>query len=55
MEDQAVEGTPEESDDSPEDMDETSEVTSEGDEELVTGDVASADTSEDDVEEGKSG
>jgi len=55
LEDQAVEGTPEKSDDSPEDMDETSEVASEGDEELVTGDVASADTSEDDVEEGKSG
>ena len=55
LEDQAVEGTPGKSDDSPEDMDETSEVASEGNEELVIGDVASADTSEDDVEEGKSG
>ena len=55
LEDQAVEGTPEESDDSTEVMDETSEVPSDGDEELVTDDVVSGDTSEDDSEEGKSG
>ena len=36
-------------------MDETTEVPSDGDEELVTDDVVSGDTSEDDSEEGKSG